>query len=70
LLIASTADRGLVLGRRCARALGDVAAVEAIAGVVDCRTDGQDARGLVVALLFDACSSRQLVASLVAAFGG
>ena len=41
---------------RCARALGDVAAVEAIAGVVDCRANGQCAGGSWTRLLLDAWS--------------
>ena len=40
--------------RGCARALRDIAAVEVIAGVVDCRADGHDARGRADALLLDA----------------
>jgi hypothetical protein len=34
------------LRRHCAQARGDVAAVEAIASIVDCRADCEDTRGL------------------------
>jgi hypothetical protein len=52
----SSAGSGTTPSRRCARALGDVAVVKAVASV-GCRADAQDVRSLAEALLLDAYRS-------------